>query len=480
MKIFPVFLHNYFMVRILKFKAFAAVRILQSVGVLLILIIPQLLFSQKTTPPPTAKPVAATTRDTAIAKLFEQPASIKWVRVFKGRVDDASAVDMTLGYDGRSCRGYLNYLKSKTRIRLEGTLVDSTQLRLEERGAGNVVVGRWEGRMSKRRLEADWTNVNNSLGIHLSADEFVPGLVLNLACSENKWANHYISRYNGARVDLVLMRIQNNALRGYCWIETDDKTYTLQGKMDKNGEYEMEALLPSGRVAAQMAGSIEPGRPMTCIWVGSGEKRAFNFILKGNYALGCYDYADYSSSYDALYPRTACTTCNTWFDQQLTVWVNRCKSVIAAKKDPPTAATRSAQRASAWSEIACWTDHVFSGYLTFSDTWSEQAQGMAYNFDLRTGKSIVLEELFNKGFNPKTWLEDYARKEMPKMPQFAANPKYREWLNKEGFPLFALRREGLEISTLFHPQYGRQSLLVPYSALKPYMKKENPVAEFVK
>ncbi|MEO6759678.1 MAG: hypothetical protein ABIO24_09520 [Saprospiraceae bacterium] len=454
---------------------------------LLLLAAPGLLTAQKTkAAPPSAspsKPVAAApglVRDTAIAKLFEQPATIKWVRIFKGRIDDASAVDLTLGFDGRNCRGYLLYAKSKARIRLDGTLVDTLSLQLEERGPGNAVIGHWTGKISNHQLEAEWTNFDNTLGTHLAAAEFLPGLTLNLACSENKWANRYIMRYNGARADMVLMRIQNGALQGYCWIESDAKTYALQGTMDKKGDYEMEALLPSGKVAAQLTGNWKAGLPTTCYWVGSGEKRTLSFVLKDNYTLGCYDYADFGSSYDALYPRTPCAACNTWFDQQLTAWINRCKVTIAAKKSPVIPATRSIERASAWSEIACWTENVFSGYLTFSDTWSDQAQGLSYNFDLRSGKLIPLDDLFNKGFNAKTWLEDYARKEMPKMPQFVANPKYREWLSKEGFPLFALRREGLEISTWFHPQFGRQSLLVPYGLLKPYMKKDNPVTEFVK
>jgi hypothetical protein len=69
---------------------------------------------------------------------------------------------------------------------------------------------------------------------------------------------------------------------------------------------------------------------------------------------------------------------------------------------------------------------------------------------------------------------------MPKLAPFASDPQYREWLNKEGFPLFTLRREGMELSTIFHPRYGRQTLLVTYDQLKPYMKKDNPIAEFVK
>ena len=95
-------------------------------------------------------------------------------------------------------------------------------------------------------------------------------------------------------------------------------------------------------------------------------------------------------------------------------------------------------------------------------------------------KEITFEDLFNKGFDAKKYLNDWARREMPKLSDFAQNPQYREWLSKEGFPLFALRREGLEISSLFHPQYGRQTLLIPYTEIKTYLRRDAPVGEFLK
>ncbi len=147
---------------------------------------------------------------------------------------------------------------------------------------------------------------------------------------------------------------------------------------------------------------------------------------------------------------------------------------------PLSAANRNAQRASAWPEIGCWTDNLFTGYLTFSDTWNDKAQGIAYNFDLKTGKQVVMEDLFQKTFNYKSWFSDYAAKEMPKLAAFANDPKYREWLTKEGFPLLLIRREGFEMSTLFHPQYGRQTIFVPYDAMKPFLRRDSPLGEFLK
>ncbi|MBN8683063.1 MAG: hypothetical protein J0L99_10420 [Chitinophagales bacterium] len=422
---------------------------------------------------------AVTPRDSAVAKLFDKPENVQWIRHFKGRMDDIALVDISLGFDGKQCKGYLNYNKSKARLRLEGTL-NGDKLVLEERDAGRESTGKLEGTLSDKRLEAEWTSVDQSIGSRLSAQELLPGQSLNLTCGDNKWANRYITRYNGARADMVLMRTHNGNLNGFLWVESDDKTYTLKGRIGDDNKYELEALTANEKVAAQLQGEFKPGAGTDCNWVGSGEKRVFKFALKDNFVMGCFEYADFFAQYDALFPRTPCQNCNTWLDQQISNWVTRCRSTLAAKKETPGPATRNRNRGGAWSEVATWTDNIFAGYFTFSDTWTDEAQGLAYNFDLRTGKVLTLEELFNKGFNARAWLDDYARKESPKMPQYATDPIYRMWLDKQGFPLFCFRRDGLEISTLFHPTYGRQSLLVPYAMLKPYMKSNNAIAEFVK
>ncbi|MBK8193177.1 MAG: hypothetical protein IPK76_08190 [Lewinellaceae bacterium] len=451
-----------------------------------ILLAPGYAFSQKTKTPPAKTPPAKTppsapaaVKDTAIAKLFEKPSDIKWVRYFKGRFDDVSVVDIALGYDGKNCRGYLNYSKSGDRFRLDGTL-DGKILNLEERDGSKAITGRLRGNLDKRRIDAEWTNHNNSLGSFLDAEELAPGQIPNYNCSENKWAGRYITRFNGARADMILIRIHNGSLYGYLWVESDAKTYDLHGEMDREGNYEIEALLPSGKMAGLLQGNLKNLQSTDCNWVGSGEKRTFKFTQRNNYQLGCYDFADYNSSYDAIYPLTNCKNCNTWLDQQVNTWLTECKATIAAQKKQRIPANRSAQRATCWAEIACLTENLLSGYLTYSETWNKQSRGQSFSFDLRSGKLITFDDLFNKSFNINGWLDDFSKRESPKLPHYGADPEYREWLAREGFPMFTLRREGLELSTLFHTQYGRQTLLVPYANLKPYMKKDNPVSDLVK
>ncbi len=419
--------------------------------------------------------------DTAIARLFERPAEIKWVRYFSGRLDDVSSVTISLGSDGTRCRGYLSYPQSRVRFRLDGSL-NGNRLVLRESDTRSQPTGLIRGTLSDKRLEADWMNRDSSLGLRLVADEVAVGQVLAAGhCGDNKWANRYIGRYNNARADLVLSRLNNGLLYGYLWIEADGKTYPLRGSIDDEGTYEISARQPGGDVpAAILRGSLKIPQTTDVQWVGSGERRSLKFTLRDNLLVGCYESADYTTSYDALYPRTRCDACNTTLDKKVQDWITRCKAAFAAQKRDAAPANRNGLRASAWSEVVFWTDDLFCGYLTFANSWDERTEGVSFNFNLKTGKEIVLEDLFIKSFNFKKWMEDYTRKESPKMAKFAADPKFREWLANDGFPLFAIRREGLEMSTLFHPVYGQQHLLVPYGLLKPYMRKDNPIAELVK
>jgi len=95
-------------------------------------------------PLPTSANAAPVKKDSAILKLFEKPTEVKWVKYFKGRIDDATVVDITLGFDGRSCRGFLVYSKSRIRFNLSGTL-DTSGLLLEERDLAKGITGQLKG-----------------------------------------------------------------------------------------------------------------------------------------------------------------------------------------------------------------------------------------------------------------------------------------------------------------------------------------------
>lgn len=417
--------------------------------------------------------------DTAVTRLFDAGTKLKWVRYFRGRLDDVSEVMLALGYDGKRCQGYMTYAESKVRFQLSGT-IDGVVLVLSENDADGRITGHLTGTLQGENLDAEWTNATNTLGSRLEAREAKSDRALHQPCSDNKWVSRYVARWNNARVDFTLARVNNSVLSGYLWIEADDKTYTLRGKVSPDDHFELEASLPNGRTAAHLQGSLKNPQNIDCQWVGSGEKRTLKLILRSKLPVGCLEYADYTSSYDALYPRPDCADCNKTLDQRVSQWIEQCKAGMAAQKKSAAPENRNALRASTWYEVTCWTETIFCGYLTFAESWKEQTSGISFNFDLRSGKEISFDDLFNRNFNAQEWFADYARKESPKMTKFAADPNFREWLQGAGFPMFTIRRDGLELSTPFHPVYGQHHLTIPYTLLKPYMRRDNPIADLVK
>ncbi len=253
---------------------------MQKLATLLLVFLSSSLFAQKTNPPATGKPAAkpgtaapaskpatlpavasatAVKKDTSILKLFEKPVDIKWVKYFKGRLDDATVVDITLGFDGRNCRGYLIYAKSRIRFNLTGTL-DKEVFTLEERDMARGITGSLRGTFNNRRIEADWVNADNTLGSRLEAEEVAQAQAITLDCSDNKWSSRYITRFNGARCDMVLVRSHNGALDGFLWVESDGRTYRLKGDLKPDGNYEMEVLGSDDRLAALLSCNLKEGQ----------------------------------------------------------------------------------------------------------------------------------------------------------------------------------------------------------------------------
>ncbi|MBU6342453.1 MAG: hypothetical protein KGS48_13235, partial [Bacteroidetes bacterium] len=141
------------------------------------------LMAQKkeTAPLAVAQPMPPVS-DSSIQKLFSNGVAVKWIKRLKGRIDDVYLIDLVLGSDGRNCKGYLTYVKSKTRFSIQGPL-DNGQLSLEERDLSGNVTGQIKGSFDGTKLNASWTNKANTVGSKLDAEELQAGQAFSSNCS---------------------------------------------------------------------------------------------------------------------------------------------------------------------------------------------------------------------------------------------------------------------------------------------------------
>jgi hypothetical protein len=420
-----------------------------------------------------------TNSETLVEALFAPNTTLKWVKTFSGRMDDVSDIDILLGFDGTHCKGFLTYKESKTKLTLDGIL-DGEKLSLCEIDAHKDTSGFLKGNLVEKTLKADWTNFNNSIGSYLVCEEITSEIASFSHCGDNKWINKYSISYNGGNFEIILCRSNNGLLFGNSWIETGNLYYNLKGEIKDDGDFFVNLIKNDGSDAGSFQGNMQNKQTLGLDWATqAGKHQFFNFPLVETLSVGCYEFADYTNSYDVLFPKSRCVPCNVWMERKVAVWLTKCKGSFASNPQKENPSNRAAQRASAWTDISLWNEDLFCGTLTFTESWADDANGISFNFDLNTGKEITFEDIFIKKFDARTWLEDYEKKEIAKLPMIA-DKEFKNWIETEGFPLFLLQRDGVVLATPFHPVFGQQRISIPYSVLKPYLKKENPVAIFVK
>ena len=55
--------------------------------------------------------------------------------------------------------------------------------------------------------------------------------------------------------------------------------------------------------------------------------------------------------------------------------------------------------------------------------------------------------------------------------QLYADSDFKQWVKKSDFSYFTIRKDGICFSTKYSMLYGRQSVIIPFQQLQPFLKK---------
>ncbi len=419
----------------------------------------------------------STEREHAVYQLFDKPQKIKWLRHYKGRIDDLNDITMTLAFDGKSCKGMLVYLRSKETFQLKGTIKDGL-LDLKEIDQQEEVSGYIRGQITELRLVGEWSNFDYSIGGMLDLHQVETEVIVPTYCGNNKWIYHYKGLLLGGASELILQKDADNSLRGVLYYETTQKSYYLQGELDENMLFSMQLKDEHAQIKGTLSGSLVEAQTINATFQAPSEQKGVaTYQLEDEMLVGCVEFADYMSSYDITYPKTQHRQFNEWIDQLTEDWVYSCRQYteeVRKLNQKPAPALRAKVRAYAWSDLEMLSDEIISGFITYSNTWSVGLRGQAFNFDLRSGREIMISDIFIDNFDHSRFLKKYISKNIDKHRLYR-NSQYREWLATTMFPYFTIHKEGISFCSNFNATYGQQRVTIPYSDLIPYLHKENPV-----
>ena len=411
----------------------------------------------------------------AVRNLFEQKENIYWFRYYKGRMDGLNDISISLAYDGRSCKGYLTYLRSRERFQLEGTIIGDNQVKIKELDKSGAVSGYFEGEIKGAYLNAEWNNYNYSIGGTVSLRQVEKEPRLPSYCGEDKWIKQYEGVLIGEAFTLLLQKTSNNLIKGVAYSKFND--FVVSGNINEHLQLDLIFRNALNIEVGTLKGNHSNAYQMGGNYIDAkGNTSSSTFQLVQQLDMGCIEYADYITSYDITYPKTKNPSFNQWMDKQAMSWVISCRDrVQKIKTSFPSKQPylRATERAYAWTDIVYLSDELISGYVHFSTTWTEEDQTQMFNFDLKRGKPLGAEDIFKGRY--KRFIRNQIKNEF-KRNRFYTKSDFRKWILKTGFTLFTIREEGIYFSTKFNAIYGQQHVLIPFGKLKPYLRKNTPVA----
>jgi hypothetical protein len=405
---------------------------------------------------------------TTIEGLFKDPKLVAWKRYFKGRLDDLHDVSLLVGSDGKSCKGLLLFLRSKEALLLEG-VCHSDRLLLNEKDSSGRTLSVIEGKVDAYVLTATWKNAENTLGKSLLLVETPTPDTLPTNCGDNKWIGQYVAEGTDA-MELILQKGASNQLWGVAYYQ--NRSLKVSGDLDENFNLKASLRKPSGILFGNLAANLLNVKGFDASFTQEGKSpRPLRFTQKEQFGVQCLEYAGRAGGYDFSFPKTKNAVFNQWIAAKTEGWIAAWLSQLTR-----TAGQQQEEvQASGWCELELYSPDFISGFLSAQTSWGDGQQDMSFNFNLKKNEEIRSKDLFKDTFNPASFVKTVIKTAFKNHTLYETDEGFREWIGSADFPYFTLRKEGICFSTAFNPVYGRQSLTVPYSELRPYLRENTTV-----
>ncbi|MFT4759415.1 MAG: hypothetical protein ACI9XO_000680 [Paraglaciecola sp.] len=389
-------------------------------------------------------------------------------RYFKGRIDDFNDINITLTCDQSDCEGQLKYLRSEVFFQLKGKLYGEN-LELKEINSLGNLSGRINGKCRNRNIDAQWTNFDRSISSRMVLEETLFADNLPTYCGENKWIMQYIHKNGDETIHLLMQTGANNQILGNA--DWNGKMYQIQGELNENDSFSARLKSSDGQIYTLKSNAYNPNRTLKATLTDVNKKsQNLTFKLREQLDVGCVRYADYTTAYDATYPKTKNKAFNSWIETIIFDWAKTCQNHVNSNKETVLKPeNRAVHRATAWVDLSYLSKDFITGFIVFNNNWKNQPRCISFNFDLKKEISIIQKDLFKNIFDLPIFTKRVAANFFRNHPLYE-DTDFKEWIEETKFPHFTIQRKGINFSTDFDLIYGQQNMLIPYIELAQFLQ----------
>jgi hypothetical protein len=408
--------------------------------------------------------------DSLLAHHFEKDTKLLWIRMYQLRLDDVQDLLMVVGFDGTFCNGWLEYPNTGQKATIKGSL-QGQEMMLVELDQNLKPVATFEGTMGHKKLTGQRIDKDRKSAQKLDGQLVIQtqAAEAKLPCSENKWYLKYSLKWSNTDAVLTLARMQAGMVLGNLFVPGQSSYYTIKGKFLSDDKFVAHmTAMPERQYFGTIKGSLTQLNKLSLTVEQTEKPKMYvHCSLEEQLILACEQQWIGTTSIDAVYPQTKNENLNKLFDERMKSWIQKIGVLSKQHTDMQTA--------SSWTELTCWQDDFICAVTTFHTSWDTTWNNSVLMYNLKKKKEVQLSDLLQERFDYKTWFHAQSLKHLPGVEAYNRDKQYAAWIDAYGFPVIYLNQSGLVLSTLFHPVYGTNEILITWANLKPYIRPGTPL-----
>lgn len=394
-----------------------------------------------------------------VRQMFGKAESV-WLKHYKGFDQAGNQYLLILGNDQHTEKGKLWLQNSTQQWQLEGAYLPTKCSFMVTLGELDIW-GQAQGERNDSTLVLVMISTDLGQSMNLRFRQILRNQTSATPCPYN--LRYYSLRDDSSEYLMQFQTFEDGAVQGYCIRRKDSATLAFAGQCKDPDCNRISMRMVSVNTWKKSTMEIilrEDGTAQINQASGKTNLKKDNLV---DWEFSCRNFSNAARLVHARYPSINSRSYQKWVQAFVQNWM----TASAVKNSTPLDSNHN-------DKLNCkvsWQNNQFiSGYFFWNEAGYRLPVMYPFNFNLRSGENMEIQDLFEKNTDYKSVIRQYVDSCQTQLMS-GMQREIKEHVRRQHFNYWNLLPTGICFFTEMSPVYGVYRILVPYSRLDPLLRK---------
>ncbi len=398
-------------------------------------------------------------RTAEVRQMFDKAESV-WLKHYKGFDQTGNQYLLILGNDQRTEKGKLWLQNSTQQWQLEGAYAPKKCSFMITLGELDIW-GQAHGERNDSTLVLAMISTDLAQSMNLRFRQIQRNQTSATPCPYN--LRYFSLRDDSSEFLMQFQTFEDGAVQGYCIRRKDSITLAFSGHCKDPDCNRISMRMVSVNTWKKSSMEIILYDDGSAQITQASGKTYLKMDDQIDWEFSCRNFSNAARLVHARYPSIDVRSYQKWVQAFVQNWM----TASAVKNSTPLDSNHNEKLNCAVS----WQSNQFiSGYFFWNEAGYRQPVMYPFNFNLRSGENMEIQDLFEKNADYKSVIRQYVDSCQTRL-MAGMQREMKEHVRRQHFNYWNLLPTGICFFTEMSPVYGVYRILVPYSRLDPLLRK---------